>query len=73
MKSKYRWLAFWVVFFVVASLAFGKKTDGTMSFTVTMEQPNTHYYHVVLRCEGLKGEAQDFKMPSWTPGYYRVC
>ncbi len=72
MKNTYRWLAFWVVFFVVASFAFGQKTDGTMSFTVTMEQPNTHYYHVVLRCEGVKGEAQDFKMPSWTPGYYMI-
>jgi len=72
MKKTYRWLAFWVVFFVVASLVFGQKTDGTMSLTVTMEQPNTHSYHVVLRCEGVKGEAQDFKMPSWTPGYYII-
>jgi len=43
-----------------------------LSITVSMERPTTHYYHIVIRAEGLKGEAQDFKMPVWTPGYYRV-
>jgi predicted metalloprotease with PDZ domain len=43
-----------------------------ISITVSMERPTTHYYHIVIRAEGLKGEAQDFKMPVWTPGYYRV-
>ena len=40
----------------------------TMAFTVSMDQPNSHYYHVKLRCEGPKGDAQDFKMPVWMPG-----
>jgi len=43
-----------------------------MSITVSMEQPTTHYYHVDIRIDGLKGETQDFKMPAWTPGYYRI-
>ena len=42
------------------------------SITVSMERPTSHYYHVVLRAEGLKGELQDFKLPVWTPGYYSV-
>ncbi|OGD34248.1 MAG: hypothetical protein A2V45_14730 [Candidatus Aminicenantes bacterium RBG_19FT_COMBO_58_17] len=37
-----------------------------------MERPNTHYYHVDFKCEGLKGETQEFKMPVWTPGFYQV-
>jgi len=37
-----------------------------------MAQPATHYYHVVFRAEGLQGDSQDFKMPAWTPGYYRI-
>ncbi|OGD17676.1 MAG: hypothetical protein A2V76_00020 [Candidatus Aminicenantes bacterium RBG_16_63_14] len=37
-----------------------------------MERPTAHYYHVVFRADGLKGEIQDFKMPAWTPGYYRI-
>ncbi|HEY8937677.1 MAG TPA: PDZ domain-containing protein [Cyclobacteriaceae bacterium] len=35
-----------------------------------MERPNTHYYHVVMECNNIKGEHIDFKLPAWTPGYY---
>src|SRR5512137_1490209 len=44
----------------------------SLSLTVTMERPSSHYYHVVFRADGLKGEAHEFKMPAWTPGYYRI-
>jgi len=57
---------------LTASLALAEKPAGAMVFTVSMGQPNTHYFHVVFRCEGLKGETQDFKLPSWTPGYYQI-
>ncbi len=45
---------------------------GALAFTVSMEQPEAHYYHVTLRSTGLKGPTQDFKMPAWTPGYYKI-
>lgn len=44
----------------------------TFAFTVSMEHPANHYYHVELHCTGLSGDAQDFKMPVWMPGYYRI-
>lgn len=47
-------------------------TAPVLFITVSMERPTTHYYHVVFRADGLKGETQDFKMPAWTPGYYRI-
>jgi predicted metalloprotease with PDZ domain len=47
-------------------------TAPSLSITVSMERPITHYYHVVFRAEGLRGVAQDLKMPEWTPGYYRI-
>ena len=43
-----------------------------MAFTVSMPQPANHTYHVTLRCDGLEGELQDFKMPQWSPGYYGI-
>jgi predicted metalloprotease with PDZ domain len=46
--------------------------QGKMAFTVSMPQPSNHTYHVTLRCEGLHGELQDFKMPQWSPGYYGI-
>jgi predicted metalloprotease with PDZ domain len=27
---------------------------------------------VVFECDGLKGDTQDFKMPVWMPGLYRI-
>jgi len=72
MKNRSLIIVFCVAIFVVASSVFGLGPEGTMEFIVSMEQPYTHYYHVHFRCEGLKGETQDFKMPAWTPGYYRI-
>lgn len=42
-----------------------------LRFTVSMEQPASHYFHVELQCSDIKGAATDFKMPVWTPGYYQ--
>jgi len=44
----------------------------TLAFTVSMPRPANHLFHVTLRCDGLQGEVQDFKMPMWHPGYYRI-
>lgn len=59
---------------LISSCAFAAlgQTAGTMAFTVSMDQPNTHYYHVEFRCEGLNGDTQDFKMPVWMPGMYTI-
>jgi len=72
MKHRLRALVYIVAFIIAFSFAFGQKLERAMSFTVSMDRPNTHYYHVVFKCEGLKGETQDFKMPAWTPGYYQI-
>src|SRR5580704_8529010 len=61
----------WLLALGSSSLARGQ-SSGTMAFTVSMDQPNTHYYHVEFRCDGLRGAAHDFKMPVWMPGYYRI-
>lgn len=49
-----------------------QKLQANMSFIVSMENPASQYYHVVLTCNHLKGEQQDLKMPAWTPGYYQI-
>src|ERR1043165_10168307 len=41
-------------------------------FTVSVPQPASHTFHVVMRCDGVTGELQDFKMPVWMPGFYRI-
>jgi len=44
----------------------------TFSLTASTEEPAAHFYHVALRCTGLTDSSIDFKLPVWTPGYYRV-
>ena len=72
IKNRFRVIVFCVAILIIAPFTLCLPTEGTMEFTVSMEQPHTHYYHVLFRCEELKGEMQDFKMPVWTPGYYRI-
>ncbi len=43
-----------------------------MAFTVSMPQAAGHRLHIALRCDGLSGATEDFQMPVWTPGFYRV-
>ncbi len=62
---------------VAQALAGAPAPQGTMAFTVSMERPSEHYFHVILRCEGIKAPgpnvgALDFKLPAWSPGYYRI-
>jgi predicted metalloprotease with PDZ domain len=71
MNNTRRTLSLILLVFAGYALALGQ-TTGTMAFTVSMEQPSTHYYHVEFRCDGLRGDTQDFKMPVWMPGYYRI-
>lgn len=71
MRSKIRLSVLYAVLVITATFAYSGP-QGTMVFTVSMEQPDTHIYHVVFRCEGLKGATQDFKMPVWSPGYYGI-
>lgn len=53
-------------------LAASQLWSQTFDFTVSMDRPVNHYYHVELRCDQLTGATQDFKMPVWMPGYYRI-
>jgi predicted metalloprotease with PDZ domain len=72
MRKEFRAVFFGAAVLVVAAFVWAGTPQGTMAFTVSMERPHTHYYHVVFRCEELKGETQDFKMPVWTPGFYQI-
>ena len=62
----------WAALLAGSPCTFGQPAKETMAFTVSMPQPGTHKFHVTFRCEGLKGEMQDFKMPVWMPGFYRI-
>ena len=72
MSKACRAIGLGVLIIAAASCVPSQEVAGTMAFTVSMEQPSKHYYHVEFRCDGLQGDTQDFKMPVWMPGYYRI-
>ena len=57
---------------ILAAASLPAADRHSMAFTVSILQPASHRLHVTFRCEGLKGELQDFKMPAWSPGFYGV-
>jgi len=59
-------LAFW--------LATGTAVAQKLHYTISMEPPSSHIFHVTLRCTGLDetGPTVDLKMPAWMPGYYQL-
>lgn len=46
--------------------------DSELKFSISMDNPGTHYFHVEMQCAGLQQEEYLFKMPAWTPGYYWI-
>ncbi len=58
--------------FFSASFSFAEKPEGSMDLRVSMPRPSTHYVHVEFRCDSIRSEVLDFKLPVWTPGYYIV-
>jgi predicted metalloprotease with PDZ domain len=72
MKTKHHVILLGIVLLLVTFCGQAPGPESTMDFTVSMENPHTHYYHVVFRCQGLIGDTLDFKLPVWTPGYYLI-
>jgi len=44
----------------------------TISYTLSMPEPWTHYYHVTQTIKGERKNSIDFIMPVWIPGSYMV-
>ena len=55
-----------------ACAARAQQSRPALAFTISFPHPDQHSFHVAMRCDGLKGELQDFKLPAWSPGYYRI-
>lgn len=55
---------------IVVCLCIDVKAQSIV-FTVSMDNPASHNFHVTMECVGFKGNSIEFKMPVWTPGYYQ--
>ncbi len=43
-----------------------------VAFTVSMQNPAAHTFHVRMRTDGLRAPLEDFQMPQWSTGYYGI-
>lgn len=59
-----------ILFFSIFSFTLPAQKS-TLNYTVKMDNPEWHFFHVSLACKGIKKDFIDFKMPVWTPGYYQ--
>jgi predicted metalloprotease with PDZ domain len=72
-KTAFSILLIAVVFFAAINPSlFAQQQGVALSFTVAMPHPETQRYHVTFRCEGIKKDSLEFKMPAWMPGYYQI-
>lgn len=55
-----------------ASYSFAQKKNSQIQFTIYMENPSTHYFHVEVNCSGFATDSIYFKLPVWAPGYYWI-
>ncbi|HJS52968.1 MAG TPA: hypothetical protein VJ765_00450 [Chitinophagaceae bacterium] len=68
MKTKF---VFVPVFFLLFLSLTVPAQKSSLAYTVKMDNPEWHFFHVQLTCKGIKKQFIDFKMPVWTPGYYQ--
>jgi len=72
MKTRFLSLLATFLFFSTASPVTAQNKPADLHFTVSMENPAAHYFHVSFRCSNLKTDSLKLYMPAWSPGYYQL-
>lgn len=76
LYRKYRAVFLFVFLLNIAAIinntAQAQSVTAVMRYTVSMPNPESHYFHVELNCSNWKEETINFKMPNWMPGYYQI-
>jgi predicted metalloprotease with PDZ domain len=49
-----------------------RNSQPSIEFSVSMENPNNHYFHVTMTYSNIKDKSVELKLPVWTPGYYMI-
>jgi predicted metalloprotease with PDZ domain len=57
---------------ILLALASHSFATVKVAFTVAMQNPAAHTFHVRMRADGLSAPLEDFQMPQWSTGYYGI-
>lgn len=63
---------FFCITLLAASTMAAVNGSTTITYTVSMEKPQNHLYHVVGCFQEFPGPTIDLRMPAWMPGYYSI-
>jgi len=47
------------------------QNSSSIGFIISMDNPSSHTFHVVMNCKGFRDESINLNMPVWSPGYYQ--
>ncbi len=75
MKNRIRTLAFvsiWLAAVAAAAPLATPQPQTALAYSVSMDDPASQTFRVILRADGFAGDSLDLKMPVWMPGYYGV-
>lgn len=61
-----------ICFGFINIFAHAQKSNVSLTFEVSINDPSTHLYRVALYARGLRQEVVRMNMPAWTPGYYQL-
>ncbi|MFZ0280754.1 MAG: PDZ domain-containing protein [Bacteroidales bacterium] len=61
-----------LMLFAAREASSQKAPASRIVYTVSMENPNNHYFHVALVYSGISEKSVELKLPVWTPGYYMI-
>lgn len=57
---------------IVLALASHSFAAVKVAFTVSMQNPAAHTFHIRMRADGLRAPLEDFQLPQWSTGYYGI-
>lgn len=61
-----------IVFSFPAGAGFSQTAGPLLNYEISIPQPASHTYQIVLRTSGWNEDTLQFKMPNWMPGYYQM-
>lgn len=72
MKRNVLFYWFSITFYLFKSVTSFAQSQDPVRFTVTMDNPGNHTFHVTMEYRTGAQETSVLKMPAWSPGYYQI-
>ncbi|MCH8127778.1 M61 family metallopeptidase [candidate division KSB1 bacterium] len=72
MKLKMTLSNLLILNFMILGISSSILAEIKISYHLSWQEPNSHYYHITMTVENIKDNTIDFRIPDWRPGRYIV-